>query len=129
VSLFKFKIEIVVTVLLIAHNLNSGVTSIEDNIAFVAKKFSASHICVTRGNEGAVLFINGKFYTNKGYPIIVKDTVGAGDSFLASLLYKITANENPQEALNFACAVGALVASSEGANPKISKSDIIKMIN
>jgi fructokinase len=114
---------------LIAHNLNSGVTSIEDNIAFVAKKFTVSHICVTRGNEGAVLFINGKFYTNKGYPIIVKDTVGAGDSFLASLLYKITANENPQEALNFACAVGALVASSEGANPKISKSDIIKMIH
>lgn len=114
---------------LIAENLNSEYTSIEENVKFIAQKFDVSHICVTRGGEGAVLYIDGQFYYNSGYPVKVKDTVGAGDSFLASLVYKITTKSNPQEALNFACAVGALVAASEGANPKLSESDIKKMIS
>lgn len=112
---------------LIAKNLNSGQTSIEENVKFIAQKFDVSHICVTRGGEGAILYIGGQFYYNSGYPIKVKDTVGAGDSFLASLVFKITNGTHPQDALNFACAVGALVAASEGANPKLSESDINKM--
>jgi len=114
---------------LIAENLNSGHTSIEDNVAFIAKTFDIGHICVTRGGDGAILWMDGQFYYNSGYPVIVKDTVGAGDSFLASLVYKITGNDHPQNALDFACAVGALVAGSEGANPIISKSDIVKMMS
>ncbi|HEX9825948.1 MAG TPA: PfkB family carbohydrate kinase, partial [Flavobacteriaceae bacterium] len=81
-----------------------------------------------RGGEGAILYIDGQFYFNSGYPIVVKDTVGAGDSFLAALVYKITHKTPPQDALDFACAVGALVAGSEGANPKLSESDIMNMI-
>ena len=113
---------------LIAKNLNSGFHTIEENISFIAQKFNLSHICVTRGGNGAILWIKGEFYFNSGYPIVVKDTVGAGDSFLASLVYKLTHNIHPQDALNFACAVGALVAGSEGANPKISESDIMQMM-
>jgi len=114
---------------LISKNLKSGFNNIEDNVAFIAQKFNVSHICVTRGGDGAVLWINGQFYFNSGYSITVKDTVGAGDSFLASLIYKITNDEPPQDALNFACAVGALVAGSEGANPKIAMEAIKKMID
>jgi len=114
---------------LIAENLNPGHTSIEENVKFIAQKFDVSHICVTRGGKGAVLYIDGQFYYNSGYPVKVKDTVGAGDSFLASLVYKITTKSHPQDAINFACAVGALVAASEGANPKISDTDIKKMIS
>jgi fructokinase len=113
---------------LIAKNLNSGHASIEDNVQFMAQKFDISHICVTRGGEGAILYIDGQFYFNSGYPIVVKDTVGAGDSFLAALVYKITHKTHPQDALDFACAVGALVAGSEGANPKLLESDIMNMI-
>ena len=114
---------------LIAKNLGSNHTSIEDNVSFIAKTFDVSHICVTRGGDGAILWMDGKFYYNSGYPVIVKDTVGAGDSFLASLVFKIISNEHPQKALDFACAIGALVAGSEGANPKISESEIVKMMS
>lgn len=114
---------------LITKNLNPGHTSIEDNVKFIAQKFDVSHICVTRGGEGAVLYIDGQFYYNSGYPVKVKDTVGAGDSFLASLVFKITNRTDPQDALNFACAVGALVAASEGANPKLSEFDINNLIS
>lgn len=113
---------------LVVKNLNPVLKSIEDQMTFIARKFNVSHICVTRGGEGAVLWIKGQFYYNSGYLIKVKDTVGAGDSFLASLIYNITKEATPQYALDFACAVGAMVAGSEGANPKITLTDISKMI-
>lgn len=113
---------------LVVKNLNPVLKSIEDQMTFIARKFNVSHICVTRGGEGAVLWIKGQFYYNSGYLIKVKDTVGAGDSFLASLIYNITKEATPQYALDFACAVGAMVAGSEGANPKITLTNISKMI-
>lgn len=113
---------------LIIKGLNATYSSIEENMAFLSKTFNASHLCVTKGDKGAVLLMNDQFYYNDGYIITVKDTVGAGDSFLASLLYKITQNSKPQAALDFACAVGALVAGHEGANPEILNSDVLDMI-
>ena len=52
------------------------------------------------------------------------DTVGSGDSFLASLIVKLLDQKDPQYALNYACAVGAIVAQYEGANPIIHQSEI-----
>jgi len=54
------------------------------------------------------------------------DTVGAGDSFLATLIVRLLKGKSPQKSLNYACAVGALVAGNEGANPKISDTEIKK---
>jgi len=113
---------------LISKELNSGYATLEENMSFISEKFKASHICVTRGSKGAVLLVNEQFYFNEGYKIKVKDTVGAGDSFLASLIHKLMDNCEPQDSLNYACAVGSLVASSKGANPKLSESDIIKKV-
>lgn len=103
--------------------------TIESNIKFIANKTNTSNICVTLGGDGAILFMDNAFYKSSGYPVEVKDTVGAGDSFLASLINEILNNKNPQDALEFACAVGAMVAASHGANPKLSKKDIYSFIN
>jgi fructokinase len=65
-----------------------------------------------------------KLYYNNGYTVKVADTVGAGDSFLAALITKLTNHTEPQFSLDFASAVGAIVASKRGANPKIEKSEI-----
>lgn len=91
----------------------------EANIKFIEKSTGASTICVTRGADGAMLYYKGEFYYNKGYQITVVDTVGAGDSFLASLIDKLLKGVDPQKSLDFATAVGAIVASSKGANPEI----------
>ena len=104
--------------------LGSPYHSLEQNMQFIAKKTNTQHICVTKGSHGAVLFYNNLLFYNSGYKITVADTVGAGDSFLAGLLSKLLAGIAPQEAINFACALGALVAQEEGANPKISKESI-----
>ena len=54
----------------------------------------------------------------------VERSVGSGDSFLAGLTYKLLNAAAPQEALAFACALGALVASYHGATPEISLQQI-----
>lgn len=112
----------------ISQNMNSPYHSFEQNIKFIAEQTATKQVCVTKGPFGAVLYYNNKFYYNSGYFIKVVDTVGAGDSFLASLLTKLLKGKSPQKALNFACAVGALVAGSEGANPQISKKEIKKFM-
>ncbi|WP_166967411.1 carbohydrate kinase family protein [Yeosuana marina] len=109
--------------------LDSKYRSMEQNIRFISKKTNTKHICVTKGHHGAVLLYEDKFYYNSGYLIKVIDTVGAGDSFLGSLISQLLNKVNPQEAVDFACAVGAMVAQSEGANPVLLKSDIDTFIN
>ncbi|KIA87452.1 carbohydrate kinase family protein [Flavobacterium sp. AED] len=112
----------------ISQQLESPYNSFEQNIKFIAEKTNTKHVCVTKGAFGAVLYYNDKFYYNSGYFIKVVDTVGAGDSFLASLIVKLLRGKSPQKSLNYACAVGALVAGHEGANPKISEKEISKFM-
>lgn len=114
----------------ISQQLESPYNSFEQNIKFIAEKTNTKQVCVTKGAFGAVLYYNDKFYYNSGYFIKVVDTVGAGDSFLASLIVRLLRGKSPQKALNYACAIGALVAGQEGANPKISEkviSDYMKI--
>lgn len=113
----------------IAKAMGSKFNSLEQHLLFISKKTNTKHICVTKGQHGAVLLYNGTLFYNSGYQINVVDTVGAGDSFLASLISQLQNNEPPQKAIDFACAVGALVAQNEGANPKISSAEIDAFMN
>ncbi|RIZ65491.1 MAG: carbohydrate kinase [Methylococcales bacterium] len=108
--------------------LKSPYASLEENIVFIAERTQTKSICVTKGRHGALHYYNQQFYFNNGYEVIVADTVGAGDSFLAGLISQLIDHVEPQQALNFACALGAMVASHEGANPKISNDSITKLM-
>ncbi len=98
---------------------------IEDQIKELSERTNTLYICVTLGAEGAVFFKNGRFFKNPGNKVVVKDTVGAGDSFLASLVYQFVLGVAPQQALDFSCAMGSLVASKNGANPEVSEQELI----
>lgn len=100
----------------------------QKQIEFLAKRTSTSIICITRGGHGALLFTDCKYYADNGYLINVADTVGAGDSFLATLVFKILSKVGYQECLDTACAIGALVASEKGANPKLSTHDLTRIM-
>ena len=102
--------------------------AIEAQIKFISKNTNTHQICVTLGGEGAILFINNTIYENGGYKVEVQDTVGAGDSFLAALIHKLIHQEQPQKALDFACVIGAIVASKSGANPNIFKNEIVSLM-
>ncbi|MDR5589225.1 carbohydrate kinase [Christiangramia sp. SM2212] len=113
----------------IAELLGSEYNSLEQNLLFIAVKSNAKQICVTKGRHGAVFLHDKKLYYNSGYKVKVKDTVGAGDSFLGTLLAKLLQGEEPQQALDKACAMGALVAAKEGANPEISETLLNTFMN
>jgi fructokinase len=113
----------------ICEMLNSPFHSFDQNINFIANKTKTNQICVTKGSHGAVFYDNGKMYYTNGFKVKVKDTVGSGDSFLAALISNLLLGVDPQNAINFASAIGALVAKQEGANPKISQEDIENFMN
>ncbi|WP_158968093.1 carbohydrate kinase [Paraglaciecola sp. L3A3] len=113
----------------IAHAMGSKFNSLEQNLEFIAEQTNTPYLCVTKGSHGALLKINDKNYYNSGYLIKVLDTVGAGDAFLGSLIYQLCNTTNAQYAVNFACAVGAMVAQNHGATPELSINDIEAFIN
>ncbi|MBP4139014.1 carbohydrate kinase family protein [Flavobacterium geliluteum] len=108
--------------------MKSPFSSLEENIYFIAENTQTTAVCVTRGSHGALLLWKGQLYENEGYTIKVADTVGAGDSFLAALITSLLTGKEPQSAIDFACAIGALVAQSVGANPVISDAEIENLI-
>lgn len=85
-------------------------------------------ICVTLGAEGALLYHKGAIFEQIGFPVKVIDTVGAGDSFLATLIYGLLTKEAPEDALEVACVVGSLVAGKAGANAIVHSQEIEGML-
>lgn len=112
----------------ICANMGAKDKSLQECTKFIAQSTNTRQICVTLGKDGALLFIDNKFVYNKGYKITVADTVGSGDSFLATIVSQLLNDSSPQEAINCACAVGAVVASKNGANPEVSNEEIKSMM-
>ena len=88
------------------------------------EKFGTQELIVTRGDRGALWVNHLGALQSKVFPVTVKDTVGAGDSFLAAMLFGISHQLEPQLTLNYAAALGAMVASKQGANPLISPTEL-----
>ena len=75
-------------------------------------------LCVTRGGDGAALITKeGGYVEHPGFIVDAVDTVGAGDSFLATLLDKLLDGSTPEAALERACRTGAYMATQQGATP------------
>jgi fructokinase len=67
--------------------------------------------------EGAALWDRGNLVTAPAPKVVVKDTVGAGDAFMAGLMVGLTRGMDTQKVLENACRLGAFVASHNGATP------------
>jgi fructokinase len=95
-----------------------GTTSTTPALATaLAARHGVEAVCVTRGPDGASLWIDGQELSVDGMPIDVTDTVGAGDAFAAGLLHGRLAVMSTADTLAFANRLGALVASRPGALP------------
>ncbi len=102
-----------------------GVSPDEDTaLRWLAERFGLQAVCVTKGADGAVLWVGGQLYRSPGIAVQVQDTIGSGDAFLAALLRGWLAGQLPAEYLAFACAAGSLVASYQGATPAISEAQV-----
>jgi fructokinase len=90
---------------------------LRDQIMEFRSKYHSRTICVTRGEHGAIVWHDHDFYDSPGCPVQVGDTVGAGDSFLATFVNGLLKNEPMQQLVDKSCTVGAFVAGKRGANP------------
>lgn len=114
----------------IASTLNCPYTNLEETSEWFIKEMKLKGICITKGEKGAFLIFNNTTYHHPGYEVVVKDTVGAGDSFLATLIGGLFINkEHSQTVLTRACAVGSLVASKAGANCKLEDDELNALIS
>ncbi len=100
----------------------------ESSIIDLTNKFNCSTVCVTKGNKGSAIFRNNKLTQQEGFQVKVKDTIGAGDSFLSALIHGIIKEQTNEDILKFSNAVGAYVASKKGAIPELDIDAIQKFI-
>ena len=102
-----------------------GVSSDEETaLRWLAERFQLQVVCVTKGANGAILWVEQQLYRSSGISVQVQDTIGSGDAFLAALLRGWLAGQPPADYLAFACAAGSLVASYKGATPAISEAQV-----
>ena len=104
-------------------------SDIEKQIVFLAQQTYTQQVCVTLGSKGAVWYEDSQFIYQSGFETKVADTVGAGDSFLGTLLAGLLSGQPRADALEEACAMGALVASRTGANPIISQKELTEFLS
>jgi|UPI000591B494 fructokinase len=88
------------------------------------ERFRCEAIILTKGKDGAACLDEHGYHHHPGFPVIVKDTVGAGDSFLAAFLSQLLCGKTGARSLAFAGAVGAYVATQQGGTPIFTISDI-----
>lgn len=100
-----------------------------DDLRGAALRFAARsecrRVCVTAGERGAGLLIDGAWHWAEARPVKAKDTIGAGDAFLASLVNDLLRNAEDHdyriaadEMLRRACRLGEFVAANDGATPR-----------
>jgi len=103
---------------------NAGV---EAHAAHLASAYACENICVTLGAEGALWWREGKTYRASSPPVEVRDTIGAGDAFMAALLDGLLRGGRQPDCtalLARACALGAFVAGRDGAQPLYEPADV-----
>lgn len=84
----------------------------------LAETFDCRTVCVTRGRNGAALWRDGRWTERPGFEVEVRDTVGAGDAFLAVLLAGLLQGTDDEALLQHANLIGAYVATQHGAVPE-----------
>jgi fructokinase len=85
------------------HDTPRSADAVAEACAPIAEATNTSRICVTVAEEGAALSDDGNLVTAAAPHVIVKDTVGAGDAFMAGLMIGLTRGTNPQKVLENDC--------------------------
>ncbi len=92
------------------------------------QKFRFNTIITTRGDKGAAVLHDGAYYEHAGFKVQVADTIGSGDAFLAGFISKFIQPVAMAEALEFACRMGAFVATKHGACPDYNAADMVSIV-
>lgn len=82
----------------------------------------------TVNDWGAICWAGGKFYEAKHRPgLEIMDRVGGGDSFASGLIYGFLSGADPQTAVDYGAAHGALAMTTPGDTSMASLAEVKKL--
>ena len=82
----------------------------------------------TVNDWGAICWADGKFYQAKHRPgLEILDRVGGGDSFASGLIYGFLSGDDPQTAVDYGAAHGALAMTTPGDTSMASLAEVKKL--
>jgi len=102
-------------------------SSVKSVCNYLDQHYPMDLICVTQGSKGALIYKSGKIITHEGYKVNVADSIGAGDAFLSGFIKTYLENKPLNQVLDFACKLGAFVASKKGGTPRYEVGDVNSM--
>ena len=83
----------------------------------------------TRNDWAAIAWADGRFYESRKYPDLeILDRVGGGDSFASGFIYGLMAAGDPQKAVDYGAAHGALAMTTPGDTSMASKEEVEKLM-
>ncbi|WP_429876825.1 sugar kinase [Fictibacillus sp. NRS-1165] len=88
----------------------------EKELTSLAERYSIGQLVIKDGADGSALYADGQWLHKEAFPVKPVDTVGAGDGFDAGYLYSLLHGYGPEQRLELANAVGALVTTVSGDN-------------
>ncbi len=91
--------------------------TVREQLEQLAGQYQLKLVCLTRGAHGSLLYSEGKWADDPGAPVVVKDTVGAGDAFTAALAMGMLRGKSLEAINKHANEVARFVCSREGATP------------
>jgi fructokinase len=94
----------------------------------IGRLYDLDVVCVTEGGSGSTAWTRDGVVWIAGISVDVVDTIGAGDAFTAAFVATLLKGEPAAEALRLANALGALVASREGAIPAWNLSELVALL-
>jgi 2-dehydro-3-deoxygluconokinase len=86
-------------------------------------------ITATKNDWSAVLWHDGSFYDSRMYPELeILDRVGGGDSFASGLIFGFLEFNDPQQAVDYGAAHGALASTTPGDTSMATRKEVEKQI-
>jgi 2-dehydro-3-deoxygluconokinase len=83
----------------------------------------------TVNDWAAIAWADGKFYESRKYPDLeILDRVGGGDSFASGFIYGLLATGDPQKAVDYGAAHGALAMTTPGDTSMVAKDEVEKLM-
>jgi 2-dehydro-3-deoxygluconokinase len=121
------------------HLLHIDVTAFKKMIEMAVKTFPNFKVTATTlraartatvNDWGAICWMGGKFYESRKFPDLeILDRVGGGDSFASGLIYGLMTTGDPQKAVDYGAAHGALAMTTPGDTSMASKDEVEKLMN
>jgi 2-dehydro-3-deoxygluconokinase len=83
----------------------------------------------TINDWGAMAWMDGKFFQSREYPALeIMDRVGGGDSFASGFIYGLMVKGDPQTAVEFGAAHGALAMTTPGDTTMATLKEVEKIV-